>query len=151
MSEESAMSSSLRDITESTEAEGRDDTHQWYEAVPWPMSWASNDSRFHIGSVTPVAVGKRLRYRPSNVRTNASRTAAGRQAVPRAGSRPRPVWQTRTLECQAGGSRLPSTRPRPPGSSSEKGAGRGCERGSHRCMMRTRCTMCRVIMLARPA
>ena len=123
-------------------------TQAWYEAVPWPMSWASNHGftffrlhRWQLGSG----------YRPSNVRTNASRTAAGRQAVPRAGSRPRPVWQTRTLECQAGGSRLPSTRPRPPGSSSEKGAGRGCERGSHRCMMRTRCTMCRVIMLARPA
>jgi hypothetical protein len=28
MSEESVMSSSVRDITESTEAEGRDDTHQ---------------------------------------------------------------------------------------------------------------------------
>ena len=27
MSEESVMSSSVRDITESTEAEGRDDTH----------------------------------------------------------------------------------------------------------------------------
>lgn len=142
------MSSSVRDITESTEAEGRDDTHQWYEAVPWPMSWASNHG-FTFLSVTPAAVGKWLQT--VQVRTNASRTAAGRQAVPRAGSRPRPVWQTRTLECQAGGSRLPSTRSRPPGSSSEKGAGRGCERGSHRCMMRTRCTMCRVIMLARPA
>ena len=36
MSEESVMSYSVRDITESTEAEGRDDTHQSRcLALPW--------------------------------------------------------------------------------------------------------------------
>eukprot|EP00326_Haptolina_ericina_P008179 CAMPEP_0181215702 /NCGR_PEP_ID=MMETSP1096-20121128/26160_1 /TAXON_ID=156174 ORGANISM="Chrysochromulina ericina, Strain CCMP281" /NCGR_SAMPLE_ID=MMETSP1096 /ASSEMBLY_ACC=CAM_ASM_000453 /LENGTH=99 /DNA_ID=CAMNT_0023307587 /DNA_START=132 /DNA_END=431 /DNA_ORIENTATION=+ len=33
MSEESVMSSRLRDLTEFTEAEGRDDTHQLHETI----------------------------------------------------------------------------------------------------------------------
>ena len=33
MSEESVVSSRLRDLTESTEAEGRDDTHQYPRAA----------------------------------------------------------------------------------------------------------------------
>jgi hypothetical protein len=38
MSEESVMSSSVRDITESTEAEGPDDTHQEGYIDPTPHS-----------------------------------------------------------------------------------------------------------------
>ena len=34
MSEESVMSSRLRDLTEFTEAEGRDDTHHFFHPLP---------------------------------------------------------------------------------------------------------------------
>jgi hypothetical protein len=51
MSEESVMSSSVRDITESTEAEGRDDTHHTYGDEPLaPAETSSKLGGFRITS-----------------------------------------------------------------------------------------------------